>query len=83
MSNPFLIILETIKNLFHGIKENFDNGVQPGQLLGKEAIDLLSDDKTRHEFIEFISDKNNVEQKERTKTFEKKNGEKVTIITYS
>lgn len=83
MSNPILIVLETFQNLFERLKQNFGNSVEPGQLLGREAIDLLSDDTTRNEFIEFISDKNNTEQKERTKTFLKKNGEQVTIITYS
>lgn len=83
MPNPFIIILESIQSLFKVIKTNFDTGVQPGQLMGKEAIDLLSDEKTRNEFIQFISDKSNDNQNEREKTFEKKNGEKVTMFTYS
>ena len=59
-------------------------------LMSKESIELLSNPDTRQEFIDFTSGKNNDGQtlqgevkKERSKKFTLKNGEEITIVTYS
>jgi hypothetical protein len=58
-------------------------------LMSKEAIELLSNPETRNDFIDFTSgkedaaDSSDIETKSRKKTFELKNGEKITIVTYS
>lgn len=58
--------------------------------MSKESIELLSNPSTRQDFIDFTSGKNEDGQKEqnsgkneRSKKFTLKNGEEITIVTYS
>lgn len=57
-------------------------------LMSKESIELLSNPKTQKEFIDFSSGKldsesDNHSKKERSKKFTLKNGEEITVLTYS
>lgn len=58
------------------------------RLMTKEALELLSNPKTRDEFIQFsqgkIKESNDANGEQgRTKTFSLKNGEEITIINFS
>jgi hypothetical protein len=88
MGNFLEIVSANVDSLYYSLKAFLKELLYKESLLGKDAADLLADPKTRQEFIKFTNNESvegvteDNENKLRQKTFQKSNGEEVTIISH-
>lgn len=89
-----MIIIKVYKDLFLRILEVLKISLRlffrNDTLMSKESIELLSNPETQQDFIDFSSGKStkepeiqNNKKNERSKKFTLKNGEEITVLTYS